>query len=128
MGISTEVMDDYTEVIVRDQVSPEELFSGFDRALSLNKENTGLPVAHGSNLLINVTESEVLPPISVIERVAGIIAHAHGGFTGRVAILVSQKVRYGRARQLGVFLAEHGITSEPFYVRDEALIWLKNKS
>ena len=73
-----------------------------------------------------VVHHPVVLGVAAVERVAGIIAQSSSGFSGRVAVLVGEKLRYGRARQLGAFLSGYGISSEPFYIRDDAIRWLKS--
>jgi hypothetical protein len=128
MAIKHQIDDDYAEIIISGRFENEELFNGFEQLFSLvsgySAENTEAE-GSGVHLLINVTESEELPPLGAVERVAGIIAQAGSGFSGRVAVLVGEKLRYGRARQLGAFLSGYGISSEPFYIREDALRWLR---
>ncbi len=132
MAIIHHIREHYAEIIITGRFSSEELFSGFEKILSGSKaqkekeETDMIPVKNtGTHLMINVTKSEEMPPLGTVERIAGIIANSGGGFSGRVAVLVDEKARYGRARQLGAFLAGYGISSEPFYDRDEATRWLK---
>lgn len=128
MAITHNIRENYVEIIISGGSSPEELFAGFERILSGNRDTAAKPLLPGRYLLINVTKSEELPPLGAVERIAGIIANSGGGFSGRVAVLVNHMARYGRARQLGAFLAGYGIASEPFYNRGEALSWLQYKT
>jgi len=128
MAITHHIRENYVEIIISGRSLPEQLFAGFERVLSSNRDTAAKPLPPGMHLLINVTQSEELPPLSVVERIAGIIANSGGGFSGRVAVLVNHTARYGRARQLGAFLAGYSIASEPFYNREEALSWLRNKT
>jgi hypothetical protein len=77
-----------------------------------------------SLVLINVTESEEIPQLEVIERIASILSAGREKLGSHIAILVSQTVRYGRARQLGMMLEYVGIVSQPFYDRKTAVAWL----
>ena len=128
MAITHNIRKNYVEIIISGRSSPEQLFAGFERVLSGVRDATTKPLIPGTYLLINVTKSEELPPLGVVERIAGIIANSGGGFSGRVAVLVNHMARYGRARQLDAFLAGYGIASEPFYNRKEALSWLQYKT
>lgn len=128
MAITHHIRENYAEIIISGRSSPEQLFAGFERVLSGERDAAAKPLLPGTHLLINVTQSEELPPLGAVERIAGIIANSGGGFSGRVAVLVNRTARYGRARQLGAFLAGYGIASEPFYNREEALSWLQYKT
>jgi hypothetical protein len=127
MAITHRIEGDYAEIIIDGNFLSEELFDGFEALFSAvaKQPRTGEGSENpGVHLLINVTASEELPPMGAVERVAGIIAHSNSGFSGRVAVLVGEKLRYGRARQLGAFLSGYGISSEPFYIREDAIRWL----
>ena len=129
MAITHHIEDDHVEIVIDGHFSTEELFDSFEELLSAVKKlagNSDGEKGMGVHLLINVTSSEELPPMGAVERVAGIIAQSSSGFSGRVAVLVGEKLRYGRARQLGAFLSGYGISSEPFYIRDDAVRWLKS--
>jgi hypothetical protein len=131
MAITHNIEDNYAEIIIVGQFSTEELFDGFEKLLSGVSKQAGTndkEKGMGVDLLINVTGSEELPPMGAIERVAGIIAQSGSGFSGRVAVLVGEQLRYGRARQLGAFLSGYGISSEPFYIREDAIRWLKTQN
>jgi len=128
MTITHHIENDHAEIVIEGHFSTDELFDGFENLLSAVRKRAGTSDGEkgiGVHLLINVTSSEELPPMGAVERVAGIIAQSSSGFSGRVAVLVGEKLRYGRARQLGAFLAGYGISSEPFYVRDDAIRWLQ---
>ena len=85
-------------------------------------EDEHLPA--NSLVLINVMDSEEIPPVEVIERIASILSAGREKLGTRIAILVAQTVRYGRARQLGMMLEYAGILSQPFYDRKTAVAWL----
>ena len=129
MAITHQIENNYAEIIINGHFSTEQLYDGFEELLSIVRKQAGasdVEEGMGVHLLINVTSSEELPPMGAVERVAGIIAQSSSGFSGRVAVLVGEKLRYGRARQLGAFLSGYGISSEPFYIRDDAIRWLKS--
>ncbi len=77
-----------------------------------------------SLVLINVTDSEEIPPLEVIEQISSILSGGRKKLGSRIAIVVAQTVRYGRARQLGMLLEYAGIQSQPFYDRKTAVEWL----
>jgi hypothetical protein len=99
--------------------SIDELLTGFRLML----EDEHLP--SNSLVLINVMASEEIPPLEVIERLSSILSAGREKLGSRIAILVAQTVRYGRARQLGMLLEYAGILSQPFYDRKTAVEWLQ---
>ena len=108
MAITHQIENNYAEIVIDGHFSTEELFDGFEELLTaVGKKASSSEGEEGMSvhLLINVTSSEELPPMGAVERVAGIIAQSSSGFSGRVAVLVGEKLRYGRARQLGAFLS-----------------------
>jgi hypothetical protein len=121
MGILHRIDSDIVEVIVAGHFSIDELLTGFRLML----EDERLPSK--SLLLINTTASEEIPPLEVIERIASILSSGREKLGPRMAILVAQTVRYGRARQLGMLLEYAGILSQPFYDRKTAVEWLHGK-
>jgi len=119
MGIQHHIEGDIVELILAGHFSIDALLTGFRVML----EDEHLPPK--SLVLINVTESEEIPPLEVIERIASILSAGRGKLGPRLAILVAQTVRYGRARQLGMMLEYVGIVSQPFYDRKTAVEWLR---
>jgi hypothetical protein len=119
MGILHCIDGDIVELMLAGHFSIDELLTGFRLML----EDERLPPK--SLVLINVTESEVIPPLEVIERIAAILSAGREKLGPRIAILVAQTVRYGRARQLGMLLEYAGILSQPFYDRKTAVEWLQ---
>lgn len=122
MNITHKIGADLVEIEISGKFSLDELYAGFEAMI----HDPALP--ERARLMINVTASEVLPPVEVIERIAMILGGARKKLSGRVAVLVAQEVRYGRARQLGVFLSNYGLEAQPFYERDEAAKWLAEDS
>ena len=127
MAITHHIRENYAEIIIIGKFSQERLFIELERALSGDRDVATQKLLPDTHLLINVTQSEEFPPLSAVERIAGIIANSGSGFSGRVAVLVDHSARYGCARQLGAFLAGYDIISEPFYNREEALSWLQSR-
>jgi len=121
MGIQHRIDGNIVELIISGQLSIDDLLAGF--CLMLDDEH--LPSQ--ALVLINVTASEVIPPIEVIERIASILSAGRKKLGRRLAILVAQTVRYGRARQLGMMLEFAGIVSQPFYDRKTAVEWLRSE-
>lgn len=121
MGIRHCIDGDMVEIIVAGHFSIDELLTGF----SLTLEDEHLP--SNSLVLINVTASEEIPPVEVIERIASILSAGREKLGSRMAILVAHSVRYGRARQLGMMLEYAGILSQPFYDRKTAVEWLQSE-
>ena len=121
MGIATQLNKDYTELIISGRIATDLLYTAIGDII-----NESLLRRH-SGFLINVTESDILPPFSVMERLADIIGSTGKGKIMRVAILVAHEVRYGRARQLGIFLEKYDIAASPFYDRADAITWLLGK-
>jgi hypothetical protein len=118
MGILHRIEGDIVELIVTGHFPVDELINGFRLML----EDEHLP--SNSLVLINVMGSEEIPPVEVIERIASILSAGRKKLGPRMAIIVSQTVRYGRARQLGMMLEYAGILSQPFYDRKTAVAWL----
>jgi hypothetical protein len=122
MGIATQINKDFAELIISGRITTELLYTAIRDII-----NESLLRSH-SGLLINVTGSDTLPPFSVMERIADIFGAAGKGKIRRVAILVANEVRYGRARQLAIFLEQYEIAASPFYDRTEAITWLLGTS
>ena len=110
---------DIVEVIVAGHFSIDELLTGFRLML----EDEHLPP--NSLVLVNVTASEEIPPVEVIERISAILSAGREKLGSRIAIRVAHTVRYGRARQPGTLLEYAGILSQPFYDRKTAVEWLQ---
>jgi len=119
MGIQHRIDGDIVEVIVAGHFSIDELLNGF--RLMIEDEN--LP--HKSPVLVNVTDSEEIPPLETIEQISSILSAGREKLGSRLAILVANTIRYGRARQLGMLLESTGIQSQPFYDRNSAMLWLQ---
>ncbi|UCD25029.1 MAG: hypothetical protein JSW51_03655 [Gemmatimonadota bacterium] len=75
--------------------------------------------------MINVTDSEEIPALDVIRLIAATLNANSDKVATRLAVLLANEVRYGRARQLGVLLEAGGIESEPFYEKEAAVEWLR---
>jgi hypothetical protein len=118
MGILHRIDGDIVEIIVAGHFSIEELLTGF----SLMIEDDHLP--SNALVMINVADSEEIPPLDVIEQISLILSGGSKKLGSRLAIVVAQTVRYGRARQLGMLLECAGIQSQPFYDRKTAMEWL----
>lgn len=118
MGILHRIDGDIVEIIVAGHFSIDELLTGF----RLMIEDEHLPP--DSLVLINVTDSEEIPPFEVIKQISMILSAGSKKLGSRIAIVVAQTVRYGRARQLGMLLEYAGLQSQPFYDRKTAVEWL----
>jgi hypothetical protein len=118
MGILHRIDGDIVEIIVAGHFSIDELLNGF----RLMIEDEHLPP--NSLVLINVTDSEEIPPFEVIKQISMILSAGSKKLGSRIAIVVAQTVRYGRARQLGMLLEYAGLQSQPFYDRKTAVEWL----
>lgn len=118
MSIYHQINEDIIEMIIQGNFAEEELFSGFKQMIS----DPAIP--ENAHILINVTRSEGLPSLTTVERVAHLLGRNDRQLSGRVAVLVAHQVRYGRARQLGVFLERYGGLCQPFYERQAAIDWL----
>ncbi len=118
MGILHRIDGDIVEIIVAGHFSIDELLTGF----RLMIEDEHLPP--DSLVLINVTDSEELPPFEVIKQISMTLSAGSKKLGSRIAIVVAQTVRYGRARQLGMLLEYAGLQSQPFYDRKTAVEWL----
>jgi hypothetical protein len=118
MGILHRTDGDIVEIIVAGHFSIDELLAGF----RLMIEDEHLPP--NSLVLINVTDSEEIPPFEVIKQISMILSAGSKKLGSRIAIVVAQTVRYGRARQLGMLLEYAGLQSQPFYDRKTAVEWL----
>ncbi|MGC1454484.1 MAG: hypothetical protein WA946_04780 [Nitrospirota bacterium] len=118
MGILHRIDGDIVEIIVAGHFSIDELLTGF----RLTIEDEHLPP--NSLVLINVTDSEEIPPFEVIKQISMILSAGSKKLGSRIAIVVAQTVRYGRARQLGMLLEYAGLQSQPFYDRKTAVEWL----
>jgi hypothetical protein len=118
MGILHRTDGDIVEIIVAGHFSIDELLTGF----RLMIEDEHLPP--NSLVLINVTDSEEIPPFEVIKQISMILSAGSKKLGSRIAIVVAQTVRYGRARQLGMLLEYAGLQSQPFYDRKTAVEWL----
>jgi hypothetical protein len=118
MGIEHRIDGQVVELFVQGSFTIDELLSGFRCVL---RDARLPPNAH---LLIDVTASEEIPPLSVVERIAAILCMGRAKLAPRVAVLVAHTVRYGRARQLGAMLESGGLTAQPFYERSKAVSWL----
>ena len=119
MSVTFEVQDDIAEIKVSGQCSEEELYKGFKDFIC----DKG--ICQNTHMLINVGESETLPPGDAIEQIAFIIGTARERFSGRVSVYVNEQVRYGLARQLSVYLESFDLVSEPFYEYEQAVGWLR---
>lgn len=122
MSIHHQTNNGIVEIFIRGQISRDDLFAGFEKMVNDND----LP--RGVHILINVTKSSKLPPLAAVERVASILGRSNRKFSKRVAVLVSERVRYGRARQLGAFLERYGTISQPFYDLEAAIAWLEEEN
>ena len=121
LGIHHRIDGDIVEITVAGHFSIDELLTGF--RLMLEDEN--LPSK--SPVLVNVSDSEEVPPLEVIEQISSILSAGREKLGSRIAILVAHAMRYGRARQLGMLLEYAGILSQPFYDRKTAVEWLRAK-
>ena len=119
MGILHRIDGNIVEIIVAGHFSIDELLTGF----SLMLEDEHLP--SNSLVLVNVTDSEEIPPFEVIKQISLILSAGREKIGSRIAILVANTVRYGRARQLGMLLEYAGLQSQPFYDRKTAVEWLQ---
>ena len=106
------------KIIVTGHFTIDELLAGFQETL-----NDGL-LTSGTHILVDVTKSEELPSYVVINQIAAVLSDNQNRFSGRMAILVSQTVRYGIARQLSTLLDSNNIDARPFYIYKEAMDWL----
>ncbi len=116
MGIRYEHRDGLAELTIEGEVSVSAIV---DRLEGCRDDET-CP----GPLLINVAESLVLPVGPELRRIGEAIVKRQRVDKAPVAVWVTRTVRYGLARQLGIFLEAEGIPLEPFTDRDEAVAWL----
>lgn len=119
MSVTYEIIDDLAEIKVIGNCSGKELFAGFKSLVS--DQN----LSKTTHILINVGESQTLPSSGVVEEIAHILGASQERFSGRVSVFVTQKVRYGMARQLSVYLESYNLISMPFYDHQAAINWLR---
>lgn len=118
MCVTYEIIADRAEIKIIGTCSREDLISGFKNLLSDQK------LSKATSILINVGESETLPPSDVVEQIGHVIGASKERFSGRVSVFVTQQVRYGLARQLSVYLESYNLISMPFYDYQAAVAWL----
>ena len=121
MGIETVIHDDVLEIILQGQFSITDVITAVNQALSHPD------LACPTHLLIDATDALTLESAGELQRLANNLAAAPDRI-GKVAIHVSQQVRFGLARMLGAYLDNLNVHCRPFYKREEALAWIRNAS
>ena len=96
----------------------EEALAVFGRGL------VSIPSSAKPGVLIDVTRSEESKPLPDFERLAMLFGVYAGSLDGRIAILVSDTVRFGIARQFSSIIERYGLEASPFGNRGTALDWL----
>ena len=122
MSINHTIDGTVVEIIVQGHITIDELLAGFGRVL----EDGNIPSR--ANMMINVIDSQVIPSLETMEQIAAILASGQRQFASRLAVLVGNPVRFGRARQLGALLEFKGLVVRPFYDRREAMEWILSPS
>ncbi|MHB0915070.1 MAG: hypothetical protein ACYC5A_08865 [Thermoleophilia bacterium] len=121
MGVEYHIEGELVELRVAGDFTIDELLDGFRSMLA----EESLPAR--AQVIIDVTASQVIPSAAVIEQIAAIIDSAREKLAPRLAVLVAQEVRIGKARQLGFMLQGAGIQVEPFYDREAAVNYLASQ-
>lgn len=120
MSVSHNIKGNIAVINIEGHFTLDELLDGFRQTLNDNdlKQNT--------HIMINGSKSKELPPTEILLKISEILCEGKDKFSCRLAILVSQNVRFGMARQLGAFLDSHNVSTRPFYDHDEAVEWLES--
>ncbi len=119
MSVKYNIDNDKIELLMEDSFSIDEILSTIQEAL--NEITSPLPI------LVDVTRSEELKSGQELEKFAQFLRSKKDKITPRLAIVVTQTVRYGTGRQVGTYLEMCGIESKPFYDKNQALVWLLGK-
>ncbi len=119
MGVRFNIDKDKIELILEYNFSVDDVIQKADRAIS--QTVSPLPI------LVDTTNSYEIKPEEDLEKFAKYLGTKKDHIVPRLAILVSHAVRFGIGRQVGAYLEYHGIESEPFYDKVEALNWLSEK-
>lgn len=119
MSVTFQVKDDIAEINIVGQCEPDELCGGFQNLLASEE------LTPNTHMLVNVGDSDTLPPPEAIERIAFIIGSGREKFSKRVSVFVTKEVRFGLARQLSAYLDSFDLVARPFYDHQDALDWLR---
>ena len=116
MSVNCKIDSEKIEILFENNFSLSEMITAVQEALDQAKKP--LPI------LINASNSTDMKSEVEIREFSKFLNRNKSRFIPRIAILVVQEVRYGTARQIGAFFEMGGIESEPFYSRDDAIVWL----
>lgn len=119
MAVTFRVLEDHIELRPVGAVTVDDVIEQLNAAL------LDPSVAEPVRLLIDVTESKLVPDQNGLRRIATIIAADFDSRDGRVAVLVAEKLRFGMARQIGAYLEGSGIRARPFWELAAAASWLQ---
>jgi hypothetical protein len=116
MGVRFIVDDEKLELKLENEYTHIDVIDALSKALDMTTQP--LPV------LVDVTKSYELKDTHELSVFARFLAGRREEIVPRLAVVVSQEIRYGIARQLGAYLEMGGIKARPFYERDQAMDWL----
>ncbi len=119
MNVRFNIDKDKIELILENNFLVDDVIHVADIAIS--QTDSPLP------LLVDVTHSNELKSGEELKKFADFLGRKKDYIVPRVAVLVSQVVRFGTGRQVGTYLELCGIDSRPFYDRLEALKWLSKR-
>ena len=106
------------EVTVVGNFTTEEALAVFGKGLA------SIPSGAKPGVLINATRSEAYKRLPDSERLAMLFGAYTGSLDGRIAIVVSDPMRFAISRQFGSLLARYGFEACPFEDRGAAVDWL----
>lgn len=119
MAVSYRIDEDLVEIVVVGEVTVDDVIGQIHASV---QDPDLRPPTH---LLLNVTESELLPHKEDVPRLAAALAAVQHQMGGRIAVLVAHPVRFGLARQISAFLRGDGVQLMPFLEREQACLWLQ---
>lgn len=116
MGVNFIVDDEKIELKLENQYTHNEVIDALSKALEI--------APHPLPILVDVTDSSELKDAEELSAFARFLAGRRVDIVPRLAVVVSQEIRYGIARQLGAYLEMAGVKAKPFYDRNQAMDWL----
>ena len=122
MPISYSLSQSVLVFTVEGRVTTAEGLATFEQGIA------SVPPGTRPDVLIDVTKSEELRSYETMMRLADLLGAHSASLGGRIAVLVSTQGRFGKARQLGMLVEEHGLDARPFHDRPAAVSWLQGEA
>ena len=118
MPVSYSLSDSVLEFTFEGRTTSAEAFAAVEQGIA------SVPPGTRPGVLIDATKSEELKSYETMKMLAELLGAHSASLSGRIGVLVSTQARFGKARQLGALVEEHGLEARPFQDRPAALSWL----